>query len=59
MVYFLPFFVIIDLKYAEDLYEKIAPSYKEGFWGNADAYYARNWVWFGIALYHEIKDGKK
>lgn len=31
MVYLLPFFVIIGLKYAEDMYEKkIAPSYKEG-----------------------------
>ena len=56
----LPFFAINGIKYADDLYDKkIAPSYKEGFWGNQEAYYAQNWVWFGIALYHEIKEGKK
>lgn len=57
---FLPSLVVADSKSAEDLYnKKILSSYSNGFWGNPQAYYVQNWVWFGIVLYFEMKEGKK
>ena len=52
----LPSLAIADRSIADDIYNrKIIPSYRNGFWGNQEEYYTQNWVWFGVALFKEIK----
>jgi len=36
---------------SEIFYSKVVPVYRQGLWGDPDAYYSQNIVWFGLALY--------
>jgi len=51
---FLPALAVLDPAQAWLLFQKgIAPTYKDGYWGESDDYYAQNWVWLGLALSSE------
>lgn len=52
----LPSLAVADRSLADEVYnKKIIPPYRNGFWGNQEEYYSQNWVWFGVALFKEIK----
>lgn len=52
---FYPALSLEDSTQANLLFQKgIAPTYKEGRWGEPNDYYVQNWVWFGLALQSEI-----
>lgn len=50
----LPAFELVAPETATEIYQaKIQTAYRDGWWGNPDAYYTQNIVWFGLALYQD------